>query len=104
MSSISEHLRVHVFGNGSYLKTAKILQTPNGEKLDEQILTIDEVHKGSTLYNRGLLAITKPASSWGKSPYHINSGYKKVCKQTLSCFSLFNLASCRVLSPLFVVR
>ena len=44
MTRICEHLRVHVFANGEYLKTAKTLQTPSGEKIDDEVLTIGEVH------------------------------------------------------------
>ena len=51
MTSISEHLRINVFGNGSYLKSAKSLQTPDGDELDEDLLIIGEVHQPSTLYN-----------------------------------------------------
>ena len=43
MLGISEHLRVTVFNNGSYLHTAKSLQTPAGDDLDEDLLVIGEV-------------------------------------------------------------
>ena len=43
MLHISQHLRVNVFNNGSYLNTAKSLQTPCGDALDEDLLMIGEV-------------------------------------------------------------
>ena len=42
MESIVEHLRIHVFENGSYLKLKK-LQSLNGVELDVTLLDVPKV-------------------------------------------------------------
>ena len=44
MESMVEHIRVHVFDNGRYLRSRK-LTSPNGEQIDATILQIRQVRQ-----------------------------------------------------------
>ena len=44
MESMVEHIRVHVFDNGRYLRSKK-LTSPNGEQIDATILQIRQVRQ-----------------------------------------------------------
>ena len=45
MESLVEHLRVHVFDNGKYLKSSSFT-SPKGEAVDQQLLRITQVKNG----------------------------------------------------------